>query len=270
MTLVSSILLNILLNIMSCHLFCICDTLFYVYDPPIETDLSHRNPLYPPKISTSLLSLDEPARRPLDHAHRRLYPSDKVLSAAAVSSREPSKSRRPPPPTLSPLDPGEAGTHGKGRVAGPMRGRWRSAPAAGRGREMEWPGGARVAGRLAGRSTAGERGAGEGVVADADEDGDPSSRSRHGGRMKLRPHRLRPTSLRGAPARRRPNGAPAPSRHRRLGYSTHPTPRRCSAGRGAGREYRWCPAKASAPPRLGCRLLGSTASARTTTPRAAG
>jgi hypothetical protein len=80
---------------------------------------------------------------------------------------------------------------------------------------MEWPGGARVAGRLAGRSTAGERGAGEGVVADADEDGDPSSRSRHGRRMKTRPHRLRPTSLPGAPSR---------SRHGRHGRRRGPLP----------------------------------------------
>jgi hypothetical protein len=30
---------SLVLNIMQCHLFCICDTLFSVYDPPIETDL---------------------------------------------------------------------------------------------------------------------------------------------------------------------------------------------------------------------------------------
>jgi hypothetical protein len=31
--------LSLLLNIMSCHLICICGTLSNVYDPPIETDL---------------------------------------------------------------------------------------------------------------------------------------------------------------------------------------------------------------------------------------
>jgi hypothetical protein len=31
--------LSFLLNIMSCHLVCICDTLFNTYDPPIETGL---------------------------------------------------------------------------------------------------------------------------------------------------------------------------------------------------------------------------------------
>jgi hypothetical protein len=31
--------LSLLLNIMSCHLVCICGTLFDTYDPPIETGL---------------------------------------------------------------------------------------------------------------------------------------------------------------------------------------------------------------------------------------
>jgi hypothetical protein len=39
MTLISSLSLSLLLIIMSCHLFCICGTLFNAYDPTIETGL---------------------------------------------------------------------------------------------------------------------------------------------------------------------------------------------------------------------------------------
>jgi hypothetical protein len=42
-----------LLNIMSCHLFCICDTLFNVYDPPIDTVLSP----HPRKSATGSINL---------------------------------------------------------------------------------------------------------------------------------------------------------------------------------------------------------------------
>jgi hypothetical protein len=53
MTLTSSLLLNI----KPCHLFCMCDILFNVYDPPIETNLMVVSWAQLPSLSRQLFGM---------------------------------------------------------------------------------------------------------------------------------------------------------------------------------------------------------------------